>query len=113
MRIGWYSNAPHIPSGYGQQTAQVALRLKADGHEVAIVSNYGAAASLNWQDIPVFADGLKQYSLDIFPAQLKAWGPSTLCGLSPNLSRFAHIRLLPRFYSLSAPSTPFHTSAHL
>ena len=74
MRIGWYSNAPHIPSGYGQQTAQVALRLKADGHEVAVVSNYGAAASLNWQGIPVFADGLKQYSLDIFPAQLKAWG---------------------------------------
>jgi glycosyltransferase involved in cell wall biosynthesis len=74
MRIGWYSNAPHIPSGYGQQTAQVALRLKQDGHEVAVVSNYGAAASLNWQDIPVFADGLKQYSLDIFPAQLKAWG---------------------------------------
>ena len=74
MRIGWYSNAPHIPSGYGQQTAQVALRLKQDGHEVAVVSNYGAAASLNWQDIPVFADGLKQYSLDIFPTQLKAWG---------------------------------------
>ena len=74
MRIGWYSNAPHIPSGYGQQTAQVALRLKQDGHDVAVVSNFGAAASLNWQGIPVFADGLKQYSLDIFPQQLKAWG---------------------------------------
>jgi len=74
MRIGWYSNAPHIPSGYGQQTAQVALRLKADGHEVAVISNYGAAASITYQNIPVFADGLKQYSLDIFPAQLKAWG---------------------------------------
>ena len=74
MRIGWYSNAPHIPSGYGQQTAQVALRLKQDGHDVAVVSNFGAAASLTWQNIPVFADGLKQYSLDIFPQQLKAWG---------------------------------------
>ena len=74
MRIGWYSNAPHIPSGYGQQTAQVLLRMKQDGHEVASVSNFGAAASINWLGIPVFADGLKQYSLDIFPAQLKAWG---------------------------------------
>ena len=74
MRIGWYSNSPHIPSGYGQQTAQVLLRMKQDGHEVASVSNFGAAASINWQGIPVFADGLKQYSLDIFPAQLKAWG---------------------------------------
>jgi len=74
MRIGWYSNAPHIPSGYGQQTAQVVLRMKQDQHEVAVVSNYGAAASLTYQGIPVFADGLKQYSLDIFPQQLKAWG---------------------------------------
>ena len=74
MRIGWYSNAPHIPSGYGQQTAQVLLRLKEDGHEVACISNYGAATSLNYQGIPVFADGLKQYSLDIFPKQLKLWG---------------------------------------
>ena len=74
MRIGWYSNAPHIPSGYGQQTAQVVERLKADQHEVAVVSNFGAAASLTWQGIPVFADGLKQYGVDIFPKQLKAWG---------------------------------------
>ena len=74
MRIGWYSNAPHIPSGYGQQTAQVLLRLKEDGHEVACISNYGAATSLNYQGIPVFADGLKQYSLDIYPKQLKLWG---------------------------------------
>ena len=50
------------------------MRLKNDGHEVAVVSNFGAAASINWLGIPVFADGLKQYSLDIFPAQLKAWG---------------------------------------
>lgn len=74
MRIGWYSNAPHIPSGYGQQTAQVVLRMKEDGHEVACVSNFGAATSLNFQGIPVFADGLKQYSLDIYPKQLKLWG---------------------------------------
>ena len=74
MRIGWYSNAPHIPSGYGQQTAQVLLRMKQDGYDVASVSNFGAAASLNFEGIPVFADGLKQYGLDIFPSQLKAWG---------------------------------------
>jgi len=50
------------------------MRLKNDGHEVAVVSNHGAAVSLNWNDIPVLADGLKQYSLDIFPSHLKAWG---------------------------------------
>jgi glycosyltransferase involved in cell wall biosynthesis len=39
-----------------------------------VVSNFGAAASLTWQGIPVFADGLKQYGVDIFRKQLKAWG---------------------------------------
>lgn len=73
-RIGWYSNAPHIGSGYGQQTAQVLSRLRNDGHEVACVSNFGAAAALNWQGIPVYADGLKQYSVDIFPRHLKLHG---------------------------------------
>lgn len=74
MRIGWYSNAPHIPSGYGQQTAQVITRLKKDGHEPAVIANFGAAAALSYDGIPVFADGLKQYSLDIFPMHLKSWG---------------------------------------
>lgn len=50
------------------------MRLKNDGHEVAVVSNFGAAASLTYEGIPVFADGFKPYSLDIFPSHLKAWG---------------------------------------
>jgi len=74
MRIGWYSNAPHIPSGYGQQTAQVLQRLKADGHEVASFSNFGAQTYLEWNGIPVFPDGLKPFSLDIFPQSLRGWG---------------------------------------
>jgi hypothetical protein len=74
MRIGWYSNSPHIPSGYGQQSAQVVRRLKRDGHEVAVMSNYGAAVQMEWHGIPVFPDGLKQYSVDLFPQTLKMWG---------------------------------------
>jgi glycosyltransferase involved in cell wall biosynthesis len=74
MRIGWYSNGPHIPSGYGQQTAQVVSRMAKDGHEVAVVSNHGAQVAMNWQNIPIFPDGLKQYSVDIFGQHLKNWG---------------------------------------
>lgn len=74
MRIGWYSNSPHVPSGYGQQTAQVIRRMQADGHEVAVTSNFGAAVQMEWRGIPIFPDGLKQYSVDIFPHTLKAWG---------------------------------------
>lgn len=74
MRIGWYSNSPHIPSGYGQQTAQVIERLAKDGHEVAVMSNHGAQVAMKWNDIPIFPDGLRQYSIDIFPAALGKWG---------------------------------------
>ena len=74
MRIGWYSNSPFIPSGYGQQSAQVLSRLKAAGHECAVMSNHGAQVQLDWQGIPIFPDGLKQYGVDIFGANLKAWG---------------------------------------
>ena len=74
-RIGWYSNACHIPSGYGQQTAQVLHRMITDGHEVAQASNHGASVMMNCaHGHPIFPDGLKQYSIDIFPQQLKAWG---------------------------------------
>ena len=74
MRIGWYSNALHIPSGYGQQSAQVLKRLKADGHEVALMANHGAEVFLTIENIPIFPQGLKPYSIDLFPQQLLAWG---------------------------------------
>jgi hypothetical protein len=40
-RILWVSNAPWAATGYGQQTAQAITRLKADGNDVAVASNYG------------------------------------------------------------------------
>lgn len=74
MRVGWYSNAPHIPSGYGMQTAQVVERLARDGHEVAVASNHGAAVQMRYGDVTVFPDGLRQYSVDIFAEILRRWG---------------------------------------
>jgi glycosyltransferase involved in cell wall biosynthesis len=74
MRIGFYSNSPHIPSGYGQQCAQVIERMAKDGHEVAVMSNHGAAVQMMWNNIPIFPDGLRQYSVDLFPQQLAGWG---------------------------------------
>jgi glycosyltransferase involved in cell wall biosynthesis len=41
VRILWLSNAPWVPSGYGQQTALFAPRLAAAGHEVSVLCNYG------------------------------------------------------------------------
>ena len=45
MRFLIHSNGPTVPSGYGVQTALLALRLKAEGHEVAISAYVGLLLS--------------------------------------------------------------------
>jgi len=73
-RIAWYSNACHIPSGYGMQTAQVVHQMVRDGHEVAISANHGAAVMMNCSHgHPIFPEGLIRYSLDAAPENIKAW----------------------------------------
>lgn len=75
MRIGWTSNAPWAPTGYGTQTNEIVPRLAADGHKVAIMANYGFAGStMEWRPgIPVMSQGLDAYSNDITPAQIGNW----------------------------------------
>ncbi len=41
MRILWYSNSPHVGSGYGNQTALFVPRIKALGHEIAAAAFWG------------------------------------------------------------------------
>ena len=73
-RIAWYSNACHIPSGYGMQTAQVVHQMIQDGHEVAVSANHGAAVMMNCaHGHPIFPEGLIRYSLDAAPENIKAW----------------------------------------
>lgn len=49
------SNSPLAPSGYGEQTALFAPRLRDMGHDVSIVANYGVqAGTLEWNGMPVF-----------------------------------------------------------
>tara|TARA_R110000868_G_scaffold22336_5_gene91518 strand:- start:3398 stop:4594 length:1197 start_codon:yes stop_codon:yes gene_type:complete len=81
MKIAWLSNSPWAGTGYGVQTAEVLTRLKADGHEVASVSNYGlAGAPLDWNGIPCLPTGYDAYSNDIAGAHManfiqgKGWG---------------------------------------
>lgn len=66
MRITWYSNDPRLPTGYGEQTAQVVSRLTADGHAVAVASNAGTVRYMSeWEGIPVYPGGLTQHSVDL------------------------------------------------
>ena len=70
MRIGWYSNAPDTPTGYGVQTAQVCKRLKQDGHEVHIFANYGQIAGVReWEGCALWPQGVYQYGLDVVEEQ--------------------------------------------
>lgn len=74
MRIAWFSNSPWAGTGYSVQTAEVLPRLKAAGHEVASVSNYGlAGAVLDWNGIPVLPMGYDAWSNDIGGAHVANW----------------------------------------
>lgn len=65
MRILWHSNAPWAPTGYGNQTALVASRLAADGHDVAISLNYGMqGGSTKWHGLKVYPMMIDQYGQD-------------------------------------------------
>lgn len=73
-RIAWYSNACHIPSGYGMQTAQVVHQMIKDGHQVAISANHGAQVALNCvHGHPILPEGLMRYSIDAAPDNMKNW----------------------------------------
>jgi len=74
MRIGWTSNAPWTPSGYGVQTKEIAYRLKQDGHDVAIMANYGLAGStIMFEGIVINGSGMESYSNDVTPLQIISW----------------------------------------
>jgi glycosyltransferase involved in cell wall biosynthesis len=73
-RIAWYSNACHVPSGYGMQTAQVVHQMVKDGHEVAISANHGAQVMMNCaHGHPIMPEGLMRYSVDAAPENIRAW----------------------------------------
>ena len=55
MKILWKSAHPGMPTGYGQQSALILPRLKALGHELAVVITHGQENHASyWNGIPVF-----------------------------------------------------------
>jgi glycosyltransferase involved in cell wall biosynthesis len=73
--ILWYSNSPHAATGYGQQTEQVTKRLLADGHAIAISSNYGyeGGAPRDFNGIVHYPRGFETYSNDVVTAHAQHW----------------------------------------
>jgi glycosyltransferase involved in cell wall biosynthesis len=66
VKVLWYSNAPWVTSGYGQQTALVVPSIAELGHDVAIAANYGLqGAKLDWNGLTVYPSGWEVWSNDV------------------------------------------------
>lgn len=65
-KIGWMSNAPHAPTGYGNQTDVFTYRLKELGHELLIFAFYGLQGkALHVDDIPILPSSKDPYGNDM------------------------------------------------
>jgi len=68
------SNSPTAGTGYGMQCAQLAKRLMARGHKVAIASNYGQEGSIGtWNGATILPRGFDMYSNDVVGAYHEMW----------------------------------------
>ena len=82
-KIVMVSNAPTgTPTGYSQQTAQLALRAKAAGHDISISANHGAPVNMEWEGIKIHAEGLVKYSNDAAPENIALAAQSGGFGLT-------------------------------
>jgi glycosyltransferase involved in cell wall biosynthesis len=69
MRILWHSNAPWVPTGYGQQTRLFTPLIKAMGHDVAISAMFGLGGSTSTYDgMNVYPSGYDAYGNDALPS---------------------------------------------
>jgi len=78
--IQWWSNAPHVPSGYGVQTKSVIERLAAAGYRVSVSANYGVeglGVTHPVHDIPMYPKGYDDYSQDLIGAHYQDWKEQT------------------------------------
>jgi len=85
VRITWLSNAPWGRSGYSEQTALFCRRLRALGHDISIVANYGLNEMITtWDGFTIYpTDGqwgnatidvyAKHSNADIVIALCDAW----------------------------------------
>lgn len=78
-----HSNAPWVPTGYGQQCASAALGFRELGHEVAVCGFSGlSGTSLNWNGIPVFPNGQEAFGWDVLAGHAITFGADLVIVLS-------------------------------
>lgn len=79
MKFSWLSNSPWAATGYGDQTNLFLPRLKAAGHDPALIAFYGLEGGvLSWKGMPVLPKGFLPYGQDIAPSHTKQFGAKYL-----------------------------------
>lgn len=69
MRFTWLSNAPWSQTGYGVQTKLTVPRLKALGHDPAVIAYFGLeGGSIIWDGIPILQRGFNAFGNDVMRA---------------------------------------------
>jgi glycosyltransferase involved in cell wall biosynthesis len=69
MKLHFFSNAPHAPTGYGVMMRQVLPRLKARGHEITLTAYYGLhGAPLTLNGITIYPGSQDAFGQDVFAA---------------------------------------------
>lgn len=82
LRIAWSSNSPWTGTGYGGQTRTFAPRLKALGHDVAMIAWWGLEGGmLEWNGMRVYPKGMHPYGSDIMGAHSQHFGADLLITL--------------------------------
>jgi glycosyltransferase involved in cell wall biosynthesis len=65
-RILIHSNSPWLATGYGAQTAMLAPRLAAAGHDVAVSAFAGLQGAVSsWEGITIYPGGMEPYGNDV------------------------------------------------
>lgn len=82
MKILLVSNSPWSPTGYGQQGASLARRLRDAGHEVIYYCNYGLeGGTVQWEGITCLPSNGQSYVDPIFKGHLRMVMPDLLITL--------------------------------
>lgn len=98
MRILIHSNGPHVPSGYGGQTALLLPRLRDLGHDVAVSAFYGLSGSnLQWEGFDLFPAGQADYGVDVIAAHANAYGADLVMPLMDFWKLFPAAGMLAEF----------------
>lgn len=82
MRLLWHSNAPYVPTGYGNQSALFTPLLKADGYDVIQTPTYGhQGAPIVVNGVSIRSTSFENVGNDVLPLHRLRLKPDLMIGL--------------------------------